>query len=233
MVEKVDKALVLKQLESITTSNDFKCSARTKGLLSHLVFLELEGRGDELHGTALAMDVFGRGADFDPTTDPVVRTEAVKLRKALSHYYLSKGKNDPLIISVPKGQYRPLFEAKVENASLPDSSSSHDKGWPVLGIGIFTGSDTTRAKWFREGFPEELGLELTRFAHVRVLTGFPDRSSVWNNENLKPNCDYFLHGSVRDTCDKLHLIVQLQRKRDGSILWADRRDINPDATDSF
>ena len=42
-----------------------------------------------LRGTSLAMDVFDRSVDFDPNSDPIVRIEAVKLRKALDHYYLA------------------------------------------------------------------------------------------------------------------------------------------------
>ncbi|WP_170427249.1 hypothetical protein [Ruegeria arenilitoris] len=230
MVEKVD---ILEQVERITTSKDFQCSARTKSLLMHLVRLELEGRSDELHGTALAMDVFGRGADFDPNNDPVVRTEAAKLRKALRYYYLAEGIRDPVAISIPKGQYRPLFEVNSKNDEPKDSPLSRSKDWPVLGIGTFTGSDTIRAKRFREGFPEELALELARFAHIRVLTGFFDQSASGQSEKPIASCDYVLDGSVRDDQTSLRLIVQLRRIADASVLWADRRDINPNVTDSF
>jgi len=33
------------------------------------------------------MDVFGKGADFDPATDPLVRVHAGRLRELLSNYY--------------------------------------------------------------------------------------------------------------------------------------------------
>ncbi|WP_170386903.1 hypothetical protein [Ruegeria atlantica] len=233
MAENVDKADILKQLERITTSEDFPCSTRTRTFLEHLVHRELEGRGDELRGTALAMDVFGRGAEFDPNTDPVVRIEAVKLRKALDLYYLTTGNNDPVLISVPKGQYRPLFETNTQKAEPQKSSAVLHEGGPVLGITSFDGSDTSRAKLFREGFPEELAMELARFAHIRVITGYSDRYPDGLKAETLPSCDYILNGSVRDDQVNLRLIVQLRRPVDGSVLWADRRDINLDAPDPF
>ncbi len=233
MAENVDKVDILKQLERITTSKDFPCSKRTKTLFEHLVHRELEGRGDELRGTVLAMDVFGRGADFDPNADPVVRTEAIKLRKALDYYYLTSGNNDPISIYVPKGQYRPFFETNVQKSEPQDSPASHNKGWPVLGITFFDGSDTSRAKLFREGFPEELGLELARFTHIRVLTGYSDKSPGGPKEQINSSCDYILDGSVRDDDANLRLIVRLKRTVDGSVLWADRRNINPDVSYHF
>lgn len=233
MAENVDKADILRQLERITTSKNFPCSTRTKTFLEHLVHRELEGRGDELRGTALAMDVFGRGAEFDPNADPVVRIEAVKLRKALDYYYLTTGNNDPVSISVPKGQYRPLFEINTLKAEPQKSSVVLHEGWPVLGISSFNGSDTSRARLFQEGFPEELALELARFAHIRVLTGYSDKHPDGFQAEVLPSCDYYLNGSVRDDQVNLRLIVQLRRTVDDTVLWADRRDVNPDTSDPF
>ncbi len=232
MPENVDKADILEQLERILASKDFEGSARTKSFLKHLVQRELEGRGEELRGTALAMDVFGRGAEFDPNVDPIVRIEAVKLRKSLDYYYLTSGGADPVHISIPKGQYRPHFEANFEREQ-EGQSPENDPGWPVLGIGVFTGSDTPRARLLREGFPEELGLELARFTHIRVLTGYGDTHFGENSEKAVPRCDYVLDGTVRDAQKSLRLIVQLKRADEGSILWSDRCDFRPDETDSF
>ena len=54
--------------------------------------------------------VFGRDDSFDPQTDPVVRLEARRLRRALEHYYLTAGRDDPIRIEIPKGGYAPVCE---------------------------------------------------------------------------------------------------------------------------
>jgi TolB-like protein len=225
---KVTREEILEELERIVGSKDFAASKRTRMFFEHLVKSEIDGKGEELHGTALAMDVFGRGVDFDPNTDPVVRTEAVKLRKALSYYYLTSGGEDRVEISVPKGRYRPTFrfrELETTNATLTDLQLLR---LPTLGIRSFSGSDTERAIFFRNGLPEEIALELARFGHIRVLTGFrAENSKVGGQEDCKSleSCDYILGGTVREDGECLRVIVQLKRRATGALLWSERKDI--------
>ena len=51
-------------------------------------------------------EVYGRRPDYDPRTDATVRVEAAKLRKRLSEYYDSEGRDDAVVIYIPKGHYR-------------------------------------------------------------------------------------------------------------------------------
>ncbi|GAB4361178.1 MAG: hypothetical protein Kow00114_15470 [Kiloniellaceae bacterium] len=85
--------------------------SRLRPLLRYLVVEELEGRGDRLKAYSIATDVFGRGDDFDPNTDSIVRVEVHRLRQALDHYYATQGASEPLQIHVPKGSYRPVIKA--------------------------------------------------------------------------------------------------------------------------
>ncbi|MEP4310993.1 MAG: hypothetical protein ABJ364_14720 [Lentilitoribacter sp.] len=39
---------------------------------------ELEGRSESLKAYAIALDVMGRRADFDPSTDSIVRVEVAR-----------------------------------------------------------------------------------------------------------------------------------------------------------
>lgn len=78
-------------------------------LLCYLVDQELSGKGDQLKGYAIAMDVLERSKDFDPATDSIVRVEVRRLRQALALYYATTGAADPLQLSIPIGSYRPVF----------------------------------------------------------------------------------------------------------------------------
>ena len=73
----------------------------------------LAGRADRLKGYTIATDVFGRDESFDPQTDPVVRLEARRLRRALEHCYLTAGRDDPIRIEIPKGGYARLRDAET------------------------------------------------------------------------------------------------------------------------
>ena len=73
----------------------------------------LAGHADRLKGYTIATAVFERDASFDAQADPVVRTEAGRLRRALERYYLVAGQADPVLIEVPKGGYVPIFSRRA------------------------------------------------------------------------------------------------------------------------
>lgn len=100
------------EVDRILASADFKASKRRRDLLRHCVEAGVAGRTNQLKGYVIATELFGRGADFDPLTDPIVRIEIGRLRRDLEHYYLASGADDPLLISIPKGGNTPSFEVR-------------------------------------------------------------------------------------------------------------------------
>ena len=86
--------------------------AKSPQLAQFLTFIveeTLGGRGDRLKAYTIATDALGRDAAFDPQSDPIVRVEAGRLRRALEQYYATDGRNDPLLIELPLGRYAPVF----------------------------------------------------------------------------------------------------------------------------
>ena len=65
--------------------------------------------------------------EFDPQVDPIVRVEAGRLRRALEHYYLTAGKNDPVRIEIPKGGYVPTFQTVQTARSRAETPTSERK----------------------------------------------------------------------------------------------------------
>src|SRR6201997_1445065 len=97
------------ELEKVLASPGFARNERLSRFLRFVVERHLEGKDLELKESVIAVEVFGRRPDFDSRLDPVVRTEAVRLRSRLSDYYLKDGKSDALVIELPKGGYIPRF----------------------------------------------------------------------------------------------------------------------------
>ena len=120
-------------LAQILSSDGFSASARNRKLLEYVVGETLAGRAGRIKAYTLATVVFERGADFDPQLDPVVRLEASRLRKALEHYYLTAGKDDPVRIAIPKGSYIASFEfvsvAAPPPSGLPEAVAPRRWGW--------------------------------------------------------------------------------------------------------
>src|SRR5215470_11076203 len=99
----------LRQLERILASPGFARNARLSGFLRYVVESHLMGKDSELKESLVAIEVFGRSPDYDPKQDPIVRTEAIRLRARLGEYYLGEGKDDSLIIELRKGGYIPVI----------------------------------------------------------------------------------------------------------------------------
>jgi TolB-like protein len=79
----------------------------------------LDGRDEELKESLIGIEVFGRAPGYDPKKDPIVRTEASRLRARLGQYYLGEGKADLLAIELPRGGYVPVFRLLGEAHNGP------------------------------------------------------------------------------------------------------------------
>lgn len=107
---------VLEQLARISASSALNVTDRSRRLLDYLVMEVLAGRKNRIKAYSIATEVLGRAPSFDPQKDPIVRIEAARLRRGLEHYYLTDGRDDPVIIDVPKGGYVPHFTRRAFQA---------------------------------------------------------------------------------------------------------------------
>jgi hypothetical protein len=98
------------QLNRILASDVFSRSDRLTAFLTFIVEQTLDGQGATLKEHVLAMQLYGKGADFGAAVDPIVRVDARRLRDKLREYYAS-APHDAVVISVPKGSYAAIFEA--------------------------------------------------------------------------------------------------------------------------
>ena len=109
---------VRSQLVRILTSSDFETTERGRKFLAYVVEETLGRRADRIKAYSIATEVFGRDASFDSHSDPIVRIEAGHLRRALDRYYLTDGKADPIVITIPKGHYVPVFSERPDSVTL-------------------------------------------------------------------------------------------------------------------
>jgi Tol biopolymer transport system component len=112
------ESAVRAQLDTILASTVFSRSENLRRFLSYIVEQSLAGQGHSLKESVLAHELYGKGTDFDGGTDPVVRVDARRLRDKLREFY--EGRSDPVVISLPKGSYAPVFEGHFAS---PDQSA--------------------------------------------------------------------------------------------------------------
>jgi hypothetical protein len=99
----------LAQLERVVGSQAFHESESLRSFLSFIVNKLVAGEEDQIKEYTIAIDVFGRGSQFNPRIDSVVRVQAGRLRYKLQEYYSTEGKADTVLIELPKGHYKPVF----------------------------------------------------------------------------------------------------------------------------
>jgi hypothetical protein len=72
----------------------------------------------------VAVDGFGRGADFDVAQDATVRVTVHKLRRRLEDFYRGEGASAPFRLSLPRGEYR----LALESVAIP-AQQAVVQGW--------------------------------------------------------------------------------------------------------
>ena len=107
------------QLDRMLASATCSSADRMSGFLRYVVERALAGEGDQIKEYVIGVAVFGRGDDYDPRLDSIVRVEARRLRTKLDEYYAADGRDDTIVIAIPRGSYSPTFEQRVPQAAAP------------------------------------------------------------------------------------------------------------------
>jgi hypothetical protein len=101
----------------------FNHSKRLPAFLNYVVKEALAGTHDgQIKERTVGVEVFGRPANYDTNSDPVVRITAGEVRKRLAQYYYANT-HEEVQIEVPLGSYIPRFRfagvAPVEASPVP------------------------------------------------------------------------------------------------------------------
>jgi hypothetical protein len=109
---------VREQIDRLFRSALFERSARLQQFLKYIADRTLRGEGEQINEYLIGTEVFGRGGDYSPGDDAVVRRQAHALRAKLQAYYNDEGRHDAVRIDLPVGHYVPVFR-RQERAEAP------------------------------------------------------------------------------------------------------------------
>ncbi len=223
-------AAIRRQLKRILQSAGFRGSDKQRKFLNFVVDETLKDRSTQLKGFTIAMAVYGRNEKFDPQVDPIVRVEAGRLRRALEHYYLTAGKNDPLRITIPKGGYRPAFHtvrAALPEAPTPAAEPDHSAATEEPTIAMMPldnlNADTEQA-YFIDGLTEELTAELARYQDIKVIAAqstlrFKGRKVHYAEVGCDLGVRFLLTGSVRHDSKTVKVAIHLIDASSAEQIW--------------
>ncbi len=151
-----EKTELLKVLQSHT----FARSPRLSRILDYVCTKYFTGETDQLKEYTIAVELFGRAEGFQPRDDSSIRVDMNRLRKQLRKYYRAEGKQDPLVISIPSGQYAPVFSSREQKWDVPPGEEVTSPTAPrpgrwwivgVVGVGLVV---ALIAGWFFFGSSE-------------------------------------------------------------------------------
>jgi len=118
MLEAVEVGDALKQdarwqlIERILATGPFQKSGRLRELLRYMSERAIHGHAQELTEHNIGTAAFGKPWDYSPTEDSSVRVHARQLRLKLHEYFDGEGREESMIVEIPKGAYTPVFREK-------------------------------------------------------------------------------------------------------------------------
>jgi TolB-like protein/Flp pilus assembly protein TadD len=220
--------LIERQLTRIVSSAGFAGSPRMVRFLEFVVREVLRGNASELKEFVIGSSVFDRDSNYDPRLDPIVRVEARRLRSKLEAWYETEGKDDEIIIELPRGSYAPVIRQRSAGTVQPIDSHRQ----PVQSIAILPFRNLhaeNDGAYFTDGLAEELITALTRVPGLRVVawntaSQFREQDADMDSIRRQLNVGYVLRGSLRKTGQRLRIAAQLVETATGHYLWSETWD---------
>jgi hypothetical protein len=99
-------------VERICRSTPLRKSARLRELLLYLCQVAPRAPG-VVSEREIGVAVFHRAADYDTNVEAIVRVQVSQLRRKLELYFLSEGRDEPMVVEIPKGGYLPIFRLRA------------------------------------------------------------------------------------------------------------------------
>ena len=201
-----------RELERVLASRSFARNERLARFLRFVVEKSLEGRDDEIKESVLAVEVFGRSPDHDPHQNSIVRTEASRLRTRLSVYYASEGKDDPVVIELPKGAYVPVLRqvtAPEISGPAPKRERQVRRVWRVAAIACVLVALMAVGWWLVQRRNAPISMAVLPLVNL----------------SQEPNTDYFADGLTGEIIRNLSLIDgMVVRSQTSSFVFKGKRE---------
>ena len=219
------------QMDRILSSKTFQRAKRLRSLLEFVVMAAINGNTCGQRMTA--RELFGKGEDFDASLDPVIRVQFGRLRRALTSYYSSEGRKDPILIMIPMRKYAPVFQESASTSGPVDDGAANDDCTRVV-IAVLPFTNLTNDRLhdsFCHGLAEEIANGLAAVPSVEVVVNsstfqYKDDAVDVREVGRDLGVPLVLKGSVRMEDGQIRVITQLARCSDGVAVWSGSFDDN-------
>jgi len=108
----------------VASSSTFEKSPRLRAFLLHVCQCALDNRPEAATEQQIGIHVYDRPPGYNPNDDNIVRSQARLLRLKLEHHFANEGKDEPVVITIPKGRYLPVFENRLALLAMPPAGAT-------------------------------------------------------------------------------------------------------------
>lgn len=221
------------QLARILSSSGFISSRRLCRFLRFIVERTLEEDAERLKEYVVAIEVFDRNDDYDPSIDSIVRVEARRLRTRLKAYYDGPGRDDPVLIALNPGSYVPLFRLAASEATPLAEPPPVASAYTTIAVLPFVNmSPEPDQEFFCDGITEEIINALASLDDVAVVSRtsafqFKNQAADIREIGEKLGAQLIVEGSVRKAGSQLRITAQAIDATKGYHLWSEtyRREL--------
>ncbi|PYT66319.1 MAG: hypothetical protein DMG39_27085 [Acidobacteria bacterium] len=113
-------------VQRIISSPPFQKSTRLRELLEYITERTIHGHAQDLTEHHIGIALFHKPSDYNVSEDSSVRVHVRQLRLKLHEYFDEVGRNEPIILSIPKGSYTPVFKPAAKTSVTTTEIASLD-----------------------------------------------------------------------------------------------------------
>jgi hypothetical protein len=123
------------ELEAVLASTLLARAPNLSKILKYVCEKHFASQDDEIKEYNIGLGTLGRGPDFRPEEDSIVRVQAARLRKHLKKYYETDGARHRVQIRIPAAGYKPefIYVQPAENGHISVSPDAEGNGDPAAG----------------------------------------------------------------------------------------------------
>jgi hypothetical protein len=164
------------QIQRILHSKIFRTSEIQRNLLRYLAEKSLAGTADGLKEYTVGLDVLAKPPSYDPRQESVVRMHVARLRQKLAEYYRTEGADDPVLVDLPKGGFKVVFETRRIAPEIPQPPPPSHRMERILAASLAVAIAFGGYFGFRL-WRLERGHELPSASRLRTWT--PELQQLW------------------------------------------------------
>lgn len=227
------KDAIERQVDKIISDPLFEKSGILKSFLQFIVGETINGHANQLKEYTIALSILHKPLDFNPQENGILRIHAGRLRRALEQYYGGPGTDDAIRISIPKGNYVPVFSdnadksffahSRVDGNNRPLRKNGATVTVAVIPFNHTYGSSLTDS--FTDGIGLQLSAALVGVEHCAVTAYYSMRKIAERFSDIKTisnivGADYIITGDIQSNADHMRVYVQVIDTLNSQLNWA-------------